>query len=449
MTKTNATHASGARRWRSWLVVLGLTAAGCSSSPEATTPPNPAAGSMPPGMTATPPMGPAVAAPPMGPATAPGAPIAGMMSGGAAGAAASPGVAAPAVPPTPGGAAGAGAVEAPKTYPEGALPGECPSGFMPSSGRNTGFMTKAGVPRDFIVYLPPAAMLETPRPVYLAITGTVQEEDQFANRDSMLAPTLNAMGWIVLAPVRHCSMSGRSCYSEGDDGWIWYPWNDGSLDPKWAQEMGPDPEFAEEMTRCAAMAWQVDQRRIYIGGISAGGSFTYRNVTYNSDFFAGGVPGSGMWYTDSPTGPLDPTGGVMLMEEDPERIIDGGCCPRPIAEKKLDPMIVVDLWGGPQDLWTNPMGNGRLTFDYRQETQAASNWFATQENVVYLACSGPQGHNWPGSALSGGANARDFNTWMATVLLSHPKGTPVSEFTMPTSFPQGYSCVRGRFTDHY
>jgi poly(3-hydroxybutyrate) depolymerase len=371
-----------------------------------------------------------------------------MMPGGAAGGAAmAEGAGSAATPMAPGGQMPPG--DAPKTYPEGALPGECPSGFMPAEGRNTGFMTKAGDPRDFIAYLPPAAMMDTPRPVYLAITGTVQEEEQFANRDSMLAPTLTAMGWIVLAPVRHCSTSGRSCYSEGDDGWIWYPWNDGSLDPKWAQEMGPDPEFAEEMTRCAAMAWKVDQRRIYIGGISAGGSFTYRNVSYNSDFFAGGVPGSGMWYTDSPTGPLDPTGGMMLMEEDPERIIDGGCCPRPIVDKKLDPMIVIDLWGGPTDRWTNPMGNGMLTFDYRQETQAASNWFATQENVVYLACSGPQGHNWPGSSRSQGASARDFNTWMATVLLSHPKGTPVSDFKMPTSFPQGFSCVRGRFTDHY
>lgn len=335
---------------------------------------------------------------------------------------------------------------------DGPLDGTCPTGFTPKSGRNTGFKTATSGDRDFIVYLPNSGM-DSPRPVYVAITGTVQEEEQFANRDSQLAPVLTGMGWIVIAPVRHCSMSGQSCYSEGSDGWIWYPWNDGSLDPKWAQAIGPDGEFVEAMVRCAGTQWKMDRRRIFVGGISAGGSFTYRNLSYNSKFFAGGVPGSGMWYTDTDTGPLKPAGNQKLLMENPTGIFDGGCCPRPIKDNKLEPMIIIDLWGGPSDTWTNPMNNPNreLTFDYRAETQAASNYFATQKDngVVYLACSGPQGHGWPGSALGGGANARDFDTWMAGVLMAHPKGTPVADFKLPTSFPEGYSCVQGRYTDHY
>jgi poly(3-hydroxybutyrate) depolymerase len=321
---------------------------------------------------------------------------------------------------------------------EGPLEGECPDGFTPASGMNRGFKTKAGEDRRFLAYLPDSGM-DTPRPLYVAITGTVQQEDQFANS---LATSLNGSGWIVLAPVRRCTDSGQSCYSEGSDGWIWYPWNDGSLDDKWAQEIGPDGHFVEEIARCAAKQWPVDRRRIYIGGISAGGSFTYRNVTYNSKFFAGGVPGSGMWYTKTDTGPLVPSGNQKLLMDNPEGIFDGGCCPRPIMTNELEPMIVIDLWGGASDNWTNPQGNGMLTFDYRPETQAASNYFATQQDsIVYLACSGTQGHAWPMN--------RDFNPWMANVLLSHPKGTPVADFKMPTSFPQSFSCVRGRFTDHY
>lgn len=334
---------------------------------------------------------------------------------------------------------------------DGPLDGSCPDGFMPRSGRNSGFKHSSG-DRDFIVYLPETSM-DTPRPVFVGLTGTVQEEEQFVSRDGQLAPVLTEMGWIVLAPVRHCSTSGMSCYAEGSDGWIWYPWNDGSLDDKWAQKIGPDGEFVEAMTRCAAKQWPIDRRRIFIGGISAGGSFTYRNITYNSKFFAGGVPGSGMWYTDSDTGPLVPAGNQKLLMENPEGVFDGGCCPRPIKEHRLEPMIVIDLWGGDNDRWTNPMNNPmrELTFDYRPETQAASNYFATQKDngVVYLACSGQQAHGWPGSALGRGASAREFNTWMANVLMAHPKGTKVADFKMPSSFPQAFSCVQGRYTDHY
>jgi hypothetical protein len=119
-------------------------------------------------------------------------------------------------------------------------------------------------------------------------------------------------------------------------------------------------------------------------------------------------------------------------------------------DNKLEPMIIIDTWGGDGDRWTRP-GQSALTFDYRHETQAASNYFATQTNVVHLACSGTQAHNWPGVSGNGapsGAAADSFNTWMAQLLYSHPKGSDPSTFKMVDP-PQGYSCTLGRFTDHY
>jgi poly(3-hydroxybutyrate) depolymerase len=55
--------------------------------------------------------------------------------------------------------------------------------------------------------------------------------------------------------------------------------------------------FIESAVRCVADEWPVDAGQVHVGGISAGGSFTNRNMTFNSDFFAGGVVSSGNWYS--------------------------------------------------------------------------------------------------------------------------------------------------------
>ncbi|MEW6271926.1 MAG: PHB depolymerase family esterase [Thermodesulfobacteriota bacterium] len=280
------------------------------------------------------------------------------------------------------------------------LDGSCPAGFTPQPGFNEGFPSD-GVQRQFHVLLPDA--LDEPRPLMVSLTGTVQEELSFAAQSGL--DQLPAQGWIVAAPVRTCSQNGTNCAQIGSDGRIWEPWYDGTIAGP-SDDEGPDVRFVEAMVRCIASRWPVDERRIYAGGISAGGSFTNRNMTFNSDLFAGGVPASGNWY-----------GGLAAPRS-------------PVA---MDSSIVVLIWGGPNDVW--PPGNPIA--DYDPETRLAARYYAAQPSVVTVACSGSHGHIWP-SAMT---------PWLVETLLSHPKGADPADFVL-TEPPPGFGCVVGAYTDH-
>ncbi len=283
-----------------------------------------------------------------------------------------------------------------------ALVGECPARFVVERGFNTGFASD-GVDREFHVLLPPGADDGEPRPLFVALTGTVQPELSFAEQSGL--DQLPASGWIVAVPVRTCSQNQTACAGFGSDGRIWEPWWDGPLGPPIDDEQ-VDVRFVEAMVRCIADGWAVDADRIYVGGISAGGSFTNRNLTFNSDLFAGGVPASGNWY-------------------------GGGAAP--LTPREMDPSIVIVTWGGPTDVWPaeNPIS------DYDPETKQQSIFYAAQPNVVTVSCSGTHGHIWPTA----------MTPWIAETLLSHPKGTPPREFVL-TQPPEGFSCVIGEYTDH-
>ncbi|MDD9944143.1 MAG: hypothetical protein OXU20_24075 [Myxococcales bacterium] len=276
-----------------------------------------------------------------------------------------------------------------------ALEGSCPDGFMPTEGMNTGFPS-GGKMRDFHAWA--AEQGEGPRPMFVSLTGTVQEEVGFARQAGLRQ--LTADGWIVVGPVRSCSQEGRNCSTTGSDGRVWEPWYDGTFGG--GDDAGPDVAFVEEMVRCVASVWPVAADRIYTGGISAGGSFTNRNMTFNSDFFAGGVAASGNW-----------TYGVP-----------------PRSPMPMDSSIVVIIWGGPSDMWPGSP-------PYAGETKAAAEYYAAQSNVVTVACSGTHGHRWPAA----------MTPWLVETLLSHPKGSDPSSF-MLTDPPAGYTCVLGPYTDH-
>lgn len=311
------------------------------------------------------------------------------------------------------------------------LPAACPANFEAAAGRNSGFPS-GGMQREFIVYLPAdIASRQEPRPVFVALTGTVEEEDRFAATNANL-DALTADGWIVLAPIRQCTTLGINCNGGGRNGWGWEPWNDGTRTA--LPTVGPDGEFVVSMVTCAAKKWPVAADKIFVGGISAGGSFTNRLLTYRSDFFAGGINASGMWYVNN-----------AEVEAEPAKIVTGRCCPVPLGTMK--PAIVISLFGGPTDIWGCP---GPACSDYRPNVQAASNYYASQKDVVTISCTGVHGHRWPrGEAyMENRENREGFNRWAAATLLSHPKGSDPAKFKM-TPPPAPYSCVQGRYTDLY
>jgi hypothetical protein len=281
------------------------------------------------------------------------------------------------------------------TAPGSALQGACPDGYTPAEGMNAGFPSGAAM-RQFHAW--PAESGEGPRPLFVALTGTVQQEVSFAQQSGLRA--LTADGWIVLSPTRSCSQDARNCSTLGSDGRVWEPWYDGTM-PR-TDNAGPDVAFVEAMVRCVATLWPVAANQIYAGGISAGGSFTNRNMTFNSALFAGGVAASGNW-----------TYGVP-----------------PASPMPMAPSIVIIIWGGPNDQWPGSP-------PYAGETKAAAEYYAAQGDVVTVACSGTHGHMWPAATTP----------WLAATLLSHPKGSAAASFTLPDP-ASGLDCVLGAYTDH-
>ena len=323
---------------------------------------------------------------------------------------------------------------------------KCPDGFAPREGLNLDFPAD-GRKRAFIV-IPPAKS-DAPLPVWVPLTGTVEATawNLYVPRSGSNAKLAQA-GFMVIAPVRDCTdqnpdLGSGPCNNVGKNGWNWNPWNDGraadASGDRWKQDEGPDSRFLKAIVQCVGTKWKLDPARLFIGGISAGGTMTNRALLFGFDFWAGGLPISGEWYVTKDDGtPLSFADARNYVAANPKKIFQGRVGPLPLPAK-TGPMVVMTVWGGEKDLWNC---GAVLCADYRPSTQAGANYFAAQPDVVHIACTATHGHMWPQ------VNTDAFNRWALQTLASHPKGAPVSAFKL-TPPPEGYSCKVGTFTDHY
>jgi poly(3-hydroxybutyrate) depolymerase len=330
-----------------------------------------------------------------------------------------------------------------------ALKGECPDNYVVKPGLNTDFPSD-GQKRAFVVY-PPQGAAKGLAPLWVPLTGSVE-----STMDNLTVPRSGAnalmakQGFMVVGPVRQCAnqdpnLRAGACNGPGHGGWNWNPWTEGRAasaeGAKWANDEGPDSRFLIAMVKCVAKSYPLDARRLYLGGISSGGTMTNRALLFRSDFWAGGMPISGEWYVTKEDGtPLSFNDARAAVAAAPTKIHQGRVGPFPLPARS-GPLIVITVWGGEKDLWDcgPPVG---LCSDYRPTTQAGSNYFASLPNVVHVACSAGHGHMWPQ------ANTQTFNAWALTTLASHPKGSDPKAFKL-TPPPEGYACKLGRFTDHY
>jgi poly(3-hydroxybutyrate) depolymerase len=328
----------------------------------------------------------------------------------------------------------------------------CPAGYQVKEGLNVDFPHK-GMNRAFVVHAPENA--SGPLPVWVPLTGSV--ESTTANltvaRSGANAELANH-GFMVIGPVRHCADqnpdfggTAENCNRGGRDGWNWDPWFEGRASSpageQWKNDAGPDASFLQAVVQCVGTQWELDSRRLYLGGISSGGTMTNRALSFRSNFWAGGLPISGEWYVTQDDGtPLSFDAARQAVIDEPTKIHQGRVAPYPLKDE-LDPLIVITVWGGENDLWNCGSGADRyLCADYRPSTQAGSNYFSSLDNVVHISCTAGHGHMWPQ------VNTQAFNLWALTTLASHPKGSDPADFRL-TDPPEGYSCQRGPFTELY
>lgn len=330
------------------------------------------------------------------------------------------------------------------TKPGPKLSGKCPDGFTPKAGSNVMYPVMneniGGIEqRQFEIRLP--SDMSTPRPVILVLTGT--EESTNASLDMRSGGGDNGVGlgkawvdkgWIAVAPVRRCStdandgMSASNCRVRGTEGFTWPPWNEGAAPgSKWVNEEGPDAFFFKDLMGCVAATWPVDASRLFVTGVSSGGTMTHRLLTYQGDFWAGGMPQSGEWYVN-----------MGNLQNDPTSVVTGRCCPVPLRTVK--DVFMISVWEGDGDSWPGA--------DYRSSAQAASNYFSSQPDVIQVSCKISQGmHHWnyvPG-----------FNAWAEQLFYAHPKGSTkgmtnggAGMFMLPMPAPNGMgtTCEVGRYT---
>jgi poly(3-hydroxybutyrate) depolymerase len=198
-------------------------------------------------------------------------------------------------------AAGAGAAQA--------LAGECPDHYQVKPGLNVDFPID-GTKRAFVV-VPPANLGE-PIPVWVPLTGTVESTNDNLHVARSGANALMAeKGFMVLGPVRECAnqdpdLRAGPCNGPGIDGWNWRPWTEGRAagpaGDRWKNDEGPDSRFLIAAVRCVAKTYRLDAQRLFVGGISSGGTMTNRALTFRSDFWAGGLAVSGEWYVTQDDG---------------------------------------------------------------------------------------------------------------------------------------------------
>jgi poly(3-hydroxybutyrate) depolymerase len=328
------------------------------------------------------------------------------------------------------------------------LEGSCPADYKVEPGLNTDFPS-AGLMRAF--YLVPPSDTTTPMPVWVPLTGTQESTQQ--NMEVLRSGNNQALaeyGYMVLGPVRICAnqdptLTSAGCSGNGPPPYMYIPWRDGAAmnvantEPVYKEE-GPDSVFFEEMIRCVAASYPILKNKLYVGGISAGGSMTHRALSFNSDFWAGGVPISGEWRTSTEDGrAISGTQAESQMTAEPMGIFPGRTSPWPLPE--LDGMVVVTIRGGDNDTWPGTA--------YKPDAQASSNFYASQAKVVSVVCMGNWGHQWP-KDMSNPEWTNEFNRWVVDLMASHPKGTPPSEFKLtepPTG--AGFSCMLGRFDQLY
>jgi dienelactone hydrolase len=189
-------------------------------------------------------------------------------------------------------------------------------------------------------------------------------------------------GWIVVAP------------DSNGNGLLWPVWD--SLDlPGAAPRGNADLALFDDLIDCVAAHHEVDAKRIYVAGQSAGGTMSNFVLGRRSSLLAGGIPASATFDLSQPMPPQAP-----------------------------GPMIVIPSWGGDNDLYSGSAGDAVIAnVSYAEQSAIASQYWEAQPGVHQIACEGNEvGHNW----LNG------LNPWYREVLLAHPKGAAnVPGWTMP------------------
>ncbi len=144
--------------------------------------------------------------------------------------------------------------------PPSAAPPPAPSGRMAEApgGFTRVAFALAGAPQDhYYLYVPPGASAGTPMPLVLMLHGCTQHPEDFATGTGMNAVAAPANA-LVLYPAQPSSANPNGC-------WNWFR-------PQDQRRGAGEPAVLVAMVREVMARHPVDERRVYVAGLSAGGA---------------------------------------------------------------------------------------------------------------------------------------------------------------------------------
>jgi poly(3-hydroxybutyrate) depolymerase len=246
----------------------------------------------------------------------------------------------------------------------------CPAAFTstaPSAGNNPGFES-GGQTRDLFVILPPASFTG-PRPLLIGFNGTGETGKSFSDRAKL--SELAERGFVVVSP------------NSVGNGTVWPVW-DAMHAPDDPDTANKDLAMFDALVPCIAGHFEVDAKRIYVAGHSAGGIMTNYVLQRRSSLLAGGIVASGVYSLTEPSPPA-----------------------------ALDEMFVVVTWGGDNDEFSGGTGQTQVpSINFVEQASLASQFYDAEPQVTQSACTADVGHAW----------LDELNPWFADALLAHPKG---------------------------
>jgi predicted esterase len=275
----------------------------------------------------------------------------------------------------------------------------CPAGFEGAqleSGQHGGFASSSQ-DRSFFIMLPENMNAGEPTPLIIAFHGTNGSGKYFYETDN-LQPFVDA-GFIVLA------LDGNK------NGIVWPDW-DGLRNPLQQDIENHDLNFFDDALACVQEMFNIDDQRIFILGMSAGGIMTNFVIQRRSDVLAGGIPSSALIEYTTPVPPMP-----------------------------LGNMAVIVAYGGDNDLWsgssnTEEEEDPSAKVNFAEQAALASDFYEEEAPINQIYCKGGElGHSWLNSITS----------WYAQYLLAHPKNNhdnPEYTFESPEN-EDGTVCDEG------
>jgi poly(hydroxyalkanoate) depolymerase family esterase len=140
--------------------------------------------------------------------------------------------------------------------------------------------TSAAGSRAYKVYVPASARTE-PMPLLVMLHGCQQNPDDFAT-GTRANEWAEALGWLVAYPAQSSKANGSNC-------WQWF-------EPQAQTRRGTEPAIIAGIVRDVCAAHAVDERRIYVAGLSAGAAMAVILGETYPDLFAAVGAHSGLPY---------------------------------------------------------------------------------------------------------------------------------------------------------